>query len=128
MVNLRPIYRGLRIRIARHGCANRPFYHVVCMDRHRARDSRIHEQLGTYDTLPNKNSEILVSLNFERIRYWLGRGAIPSKPVKELFGLAGFFPIHPMTFIKAKRNRSEEEKVQQLESWKTEKEKSEDNN
>jgi ribosomal protein S16 len=27
-------------------------------------------------------------LNFERIRYWLGRGAVTSEPVAELLGKA----------------------------------------
>jgi small subunit ribosomal protein S16 len=56
------------------------------MDRHRARDSKFYEQLGTYDPLPNKDDEIMISFNFERIRYWLGRGSTPSKPMAELLG------------------------------------------
>ena len=44
------------------------------------------EQLGTYDPLINQHNERLVALNFERIRYWLGRGADTSEPVAELLG------------------------------------------
>jgi small subunit ribosomal protein S16 len=46
------------------------------------------EQLGTYDPLTNQHNERLVALNFERIRYWLGRGAVTSDPVAELLGKA----------------------------------------
>lgn len=45
------------------------------------------EQLGTYDPMPNEYHEKLVSLNIERIRYWLGCEKIDiSNPVRELFG------------------------------------------
>ncbi|KAF4528210.1 hypothetical protein B566_EDAN016831 [Ephemera danica] len=44
------------------------------------------EQVGTYDPLPNFYNEKLVSFNFERVRYWLGRGASISTPVAELLG------------------------------------------
>ncbi|CAG2057324.1 unnamed protein product [Timema podura] len=85
------------IRFARYGCANRPFFHIVVME--------CIEQIGSFDPLTNKYNEKLVSLNFERIKYWIGHGAIPSTPVAELLGLAGFFPIHPRTYMTAWRNR-----------------------
>ena len=63
------------------------------------------EQLGSYDPLPNKYNEKLMSLNLERIKYWLGQNASVSKPVAILLGLCGYFPIHPRTYMKAWRNR-----------------------
>lgn len=48
--------------------------------------SQVIEQLGTYDPLINQHNERLVALNFERIRYWVGRGANTSQPVTELLG------------------------------------------
>lgn len=67
------------------------------------------EQLGSYDPIANKYNEKLVSFNFERIQYWLGQQVSVSKPVAELLGLAGFFPIHPRTYMKAWRNRKARE-------------------
>ncbi|RVE73297.1 hypothetical protein OJAV_G00046500 [Oryzias javanicus] len=75
----------------------------------RARDSKYIEQLGTYDPLPNIYNEKLVSFNFDRIKYWIGCGAHPSKPVAKLLGLAGFFPLHPMTITDAERRRAQAE-------------------
>ncbi|KAF7669054.1 hypothetical protein LDENG_00258460 [Lucifuga dentata] len=69
----------------------------------RARDGKYIEQLGTYDPLPNIYNEKLVSFNFDRIKYWMGCGAHPTKPVSKLLGLAGFFPLHPMTITEAER-------------------------
>lgn len=44
------------------------------------------EQVGTYDPMPNVHNEKLVTLNFERIRHWIGRGAHISAPVAEILG------------------------------------------
>ncbi|XP_017884992.1 probable 28S ribosomal protein S16, mitochondrial [Ceratina calcarata] len=93
------------IRFARYGCANRPFYHIVVMDLKLNQHKPPIEQLGTYDPLPNKYNEKLISLNLERLQYWLGQKPAISKPVANLLGLAGFFPIHPQTYMTAWRNR-----------------------
>lgn len=59
------------------------------------------EQLGSYDPMPNQHNEKLVSLNLERIYYWLGKGAVASKPVEELLGKSYFvqYFIEYLTFI-----------------------------
>ncbi|XP_060828195.1 small ribosomal subunit protein bS16m [Bombus pascuorum] len=93
------------IRFVRYGCANRPFYHIVVMPTKSGQHKPPIEQLGTYDPMPNKYDEKLISLNFERIQYWLGQNVTVSKPVAILLGLCGFFPIHPRTYMKAWRNR-----------------------
>lgn len=51
------------------------------------------------------HNEKLVSLNFERIQYWLAKGVHITIPVAELLGLAGYLPIHPRTYMRAWRNR-----------------------
>ncbi|XP_069671730.1 small ribosomal subunit protein bS16m [Periplaneta americana] len=103
------------IRFARHGCTNRPFFHVVVMEKRFEQHRQVIEQLGTYDPLTNQHNEKLVALNFERIRYWLGRGAQTSRPVEELLGLCGFFPIHPRCYMLAWRARRDAEKAQTTE-------------
>ena len=75
------------IRLARYGCTNRPFYHIVAIRASLARNSpKKFEQLGTYDPLPNIHNEKLVSLNLERLKFWIARGATPSRPVAQLLG------------------------------------------
>ncbi|KAK4884315.1 hypothetical protein RN001_000586 [Aquatica leii] len=93
------------IRLLRKGCANRPFYHIVVAEARNDQHAPVIEQLGTYDPLPNEHNEKLVSLNYERIQYWIGNGADTSKPVDHLLGLAGFFPVHPKQYLMAWRNR-----------------------
>lgn len=102
------------IRLALRGCTNRPFYLIVAAFNKRARDSKYLEQLGSYDPLPNKHNEKLVSLNIEKIKYWIGNGAHTTKPVEKLFGLAGLFPLHPMTITNAERLRKKKEMEAEL--------------
>jgi len=77
---------SLAIRLARLGCANRPFYQVVVIRRHKAQTDPPVEQVGSFDPMPNKHNEKLVAINFERLRYWIARGATPSPPVEHLLG------------------------------------------
>ncbi|CAH2242254.1 probable 28S ribosomal protein S16, mitochondrial [Pararge aegeria] len=93
------------IRLIRQGCTNRPFFHISVTHRRRLNSQPVIEQLGSYDPMPNINNEKLVALNLERIKYWLGQGAHVTNPVGELLGLAGFFPIHPRSYMTAWRNR-----------------------
>ncbi|CAG9568668.1 unnamed protein product [Danaus chrysippus] len=100
------------IRLIRHGCTNRPFFHISVTHRRRLNSQPVIEQLGSYDPMPNMNNEKLVALNLDRIKHWLGKGAHVSPPVAELLGLSGFFPIHPRSYMTAWRNRRTERENQ----------------
>ncbi|XP_065075539.1 small ribosomal subunit protein bS16m [Ochlerotatus camptorhynchus] len=102
------------IRFARHGCTNRPFFHIVVMERRKNQHQPVIEQIGTYDPMPNEHNEKLVSFNFERVRHWLGSGAHVSAPVAELLGIAGLLPVNPHTYMSAWRNRQIAEKTAEL--------------
>ncbi|XP_056409594.1 28S ribosomal protein S16, mitochondrial isoform X1 [Hyla sarda] len=99
------------IRMAVGGCTNRPFYRIVAAHNKRARDGKHLDKLGTYDPLPNVYNEKLVSLNLDRIKYWIACGAHVTKPVAKILGLAGFFPLHPMTITDAERLRKAKDKA-----------------
>ncbi|KAI3369378.1 hypothetical protein L3Q82_007612 [Scortum barcoo] len=100
-------YVVIRLALAGHKQSNRPFYRIVAAYNKKARDGKYIEQLGSYDPIPNVYNEKLVSFNFDRIKYWIGCGAHPTKPVAKLLGLAGFFPLHPMTVTEAERQRAQ---------------------
>uniref|UniRef100_A0A1B6G811 Small ribosomal subunit protein bS16m n=1 Tax=Cuerna arida TaxID=1464854 RepID=A0A1B6G811_9HEMI len=95
------------IRFVRMGCANRPFYHIVVAAKKREQHDQCIEQIGSYDPMSNERNEKLVALNFERLGYWIGQGVGLSKTVCQLLGIAGFFPIHPRSYMTAWRNRRE---------------------
>jgi len=79
---------GVRIRLARHGAKKKPFYRIVVADSENPRDGRFLEKVGTYDPL---KEPVEVSLNPDRIKYWMEKGAIPSDTVKSLLKKQGFF-------------------------------------
>ena len=57
---------------------------MVVTEKSRARDSKSLETLGHYN--PTKDP-IVLSLNEERIQYWIGQGAQPSETVRRLMTL-----------------------------------------
>uniref|UniRef100_A0A6M2DN96 Small ribosomal subunit protein bS16m n=1 Tax=Xenopsylla cheopis TaxID=163159 RepID=A0A6M2DN96_XENCH len=100
------------IRFVKHGCTNRPFFHIVVAEKRKDQYDPVIEQVGSYDPFPNQYNEKLVSFNFERIRHWIGKGADLSQPVAILLGLSGYYPIHPKTYMTAWRNRKSKTETQ----------------
>uniref|UniRef100_A0A5S6R468 Small ribosomal subunit protein bS16m n=1 Tax=Trichuris muris TaxID=70415 RepID=A0A5S6R468_TRIMR len=97
----------LALTLMRMGCRNRPFYLIVVSNVRRRRWlGDIVEQVGSFDPLPNRFNEKLVALDFDRIRYWLAQDIHISKTVLELLGLSGLLPAHPLTFLRASRNKA----------------------
>jgi len=82
---------SVKIRLARHGAKKKPFYRIVVADNESPRDGRYLENVGTYNPL---KEPVEVSVQEERIRYWMDQGAIPSDTVKSLLKKEGFFAIN----------------------------------
>ncbi|XP_062595874.1 small ribosomal subunit protein bS16m-like [Saccostrea cucullata] len=102
----------LVVRMARYGCTNRPFYHIVVTWNRYPRDKKIKEQIGFYDRIPNLNGEQVLGLNLDRVRHYFKFGAEFSRPVLQLLGIVGYFPIHPYTLLEAKRITRRREELQ----------------
>ena len=79
---------SVKIRLARHGAKKRPFYRIVIADNESPRDGKFLESVGTYDPVADPAK---VSLNQERIKHWIGQGAIPTDTVKNLLKKQGVF-------------------------------------
>ncbi len=75
------------IRLARHGAKKRPFYHLTVADSRASRDGRFIERVGYFNPL-SRGKEQALSLNQERIDYWIGVGAQPTPRVKRLMKTA----------------------------------------
>lgn len=86
---------SVRIRLARGGAKKRPFYRIVAADSRSPRDGRFLEKLGTYNPLLPSDSPERVTLNEERIRYWLGHGAQVSDRVHRFLHKAGLIEQAP---------------------------------
>ena len=70
------------LRLKRMGRRHRPFYRINAMDKRAPRDGRVIEELGWYDPVAKDDKQL--SVNIERVDYWLSVGAQPSKTVASL--------------------------------------------
>lgn len=72
---------AVKIRLRRMGRKKRPIYGVVAADIRSPRDGRYIEDLGRYNPIAEPAK---VSLNGERVLYWLSQGAQPTRTVQNL--------------------------------------------
>ena len=80
---------ALKIRLARGGAKKRPFYRIVVAEASSPRDGRYVERVGTYNPMVPKEHEHRMTLNSERITFWLGKGAKPTERVHKMLAAAG---------------------------------------
>lgn len=71
---------AVKIRLARIGKKNAPFYRIVAIDSRKKRDGASLEILGTYNPLTGE----LMQFNNDGINAWIKQGATPSDTVKRL--------------------------------------------
>ena len=62
----------------RIGAKNAPVFRIVVADSRSPRDGKFIEELGTYH--PRRKSDN-ITLDLDRARYWLSKGALPSETV-----------------------------------------------
>jgi len=79
---------AVKIRLARHGAKKRPYYRIVVADSEAPRDGRFMEIVGTYNPLLDPAE---VMLKADRVKHWIGQGAIPTDTVKSLLKKEGVF-------------------------------------
>ncbi len=91
---------AVKIRLTRLGDKKSPFYRVVVTDSRSARDGKFIENLGTYDPLKDP---FQLSLNKERVEYWLSVGATPTDTVRELLVKEGIVKAKPYVAPKPKQ-------------------------
>jgi small subunit ribosomal protein S16 len=79
---------SVRIRLKRFGTKHRPYYRIVVTDSRNPRDGRTLEEVGFYH--PIEIAEKQLSVQEDRIREWLGKGARPSDTVRKLLNNINF--------------------------------------
>ena len=84
---------GLKIRLARAGAKKRPYYHIVVADSRSPRDGRFIEKLGSYNPMLPSDHTDRVRLVDERIKHWLGEGAVATDRVAKFLGKADLAPM-----------------------------------
>ena len=80
---------SLKIRLARAGTKKRPVYHIVIADSRSPRDGRFIERLGYFNPLLPKDKTERLKLDFEKVKAWLAKGALPTDRVLRFLDEAG---------------------------------------
>src|SRR5262249_43525221 len=83
---------SLKIRLARGGARNRPYYSIVVADSRSPRDGRFIEKIGTYDPLMEHGNPKRFTLDLERAKHWISKGAQPSERVQHFLHKLGAGP------------------------------------
>lgn len=94
----------VRIRLKRLGRRNRPFYRINAVDIRTKRDGKVLENLGWYDPVSQDETK-QVQLHAERIKFWLGQGAVPSDTVNDLLAKASIIDADKWRAERHKRTK-----------------------
>jgi len=103
----------LKIRMSRGGAKKRPVYKIVIADSRKPRDGRFIEKVGFFNPLLPKDKKERLSLDIERIKYWLEKGARPSDRIARFLGEANVIPkpAQKNNPIKAKQKKESARKI-----------------
>jgi len=71
----------LAIRLRRMGSKKRPYFRVVVIESSNPTDGSFVEILGHYDP---RSTPAKVTVDQDRLQYWIGKGARPSDTVRTL--------------------------------------------
>ena len=122
----------LKIRLSMGGAKKRPVYKIVIADSRFPRDGRFIEKVGFFNPLLPKTKKERISLEVERIKHWISKGARPTLRVSRILGEAEIYPMppkgnNPLKAIPKKDRKKEqgEDKTSTVEGAKTETKKEE---
>lgn len=72
----------VKIRLTRMGAKKAPSYRVVVADSRYPRDGRFIDEIGYYNPMTEPAT---VSIDADKAKDWMGKGAQPTDTVKSLF-------------------------------------------
>ncbi len=77
---------SVRLRLTRIGGRKNPVWRVVVADQRAKRDGRVIEIVGHYNAQTDPST---ITLDEQRVRDWLARGAQPTDTVRKLLRIQG---------------------------------------
>jgi small subunit ribosomal protein S16 len=77
---------AVRLRLTRVGGKKNPIWRVVATDQRSPRDGRFIEVVGHYNAQTDPST---ITLDEERIRDWISKGAQPTDQVRKLMKIQG---------------------------------------
>ena len=72
---------AVKLRLTRVGSKKNPIYRVVAADSRSPRDGKFIEIVGRYNP---QHDPSLIEFDEEKVKDWLGKGALPSEAVSKL--------------------------------------------
>ena len=105
----------LRIRLSMGGVKKRPVYKIVVADGRYPRDGKFIEKLGSYNPLLPKDKKERIKVEFERVKYWISKGAQPTLRVSRILGEMQLMPMpkpgnNPHKAVPKKDRKKEDKK------------------
>ena len=97
------------------GAKKRPIYKIVIADSRFPRDGRFIEKVGLFNPLLPKEKKERITIEAERVKHWISKGAKPTLRVSRILGEAQIMPMpkpgnNPLKAIPKKdRKKSAEE-------------------
>ena len=82
---------SVKMRLTRMGDKKSPFYRVVVIDSHKARDGQYVDLVGTYNPL---NEELKIDV--EKAKKWIANGVQPTETVRTLLVRTEVLPPRPV--------------------------------
>jgi small subunit ribosomal protein S16 len=83
----------LKIRLSMGGVRKRPIYKIVIADSRAPRDGRFLEKIGSFNPLLPKDAKERITVEAERVKYWMSKGAKPTIRVLRILGEAQIMPM-----------------------------------
>ena len=85
----------IKIRLSMGGAKKRPVYKIVVADSRFPRDGRFIEKIGFFNPIVPKNKKDRLSLEVDRVKYWMSKGAKLTTRVARILGEAEIMPMPP---------------------------------
>ena len=97
------------------GAKKRPIYKIVIADSRFPRDGRFIEKVGLFNPLLPKEKKERITIEAERVKHWISKGAKPTLRVSRILGEAQIMPMpkpgnNPLKAIPKKDRKKETEK------------------
>ncbi|MGH8867940.1 MAG: 30S ribosomal protein S16 [Actinomycetes bacterium] len=77
---------AVKIKLKRLGKMREPHYRIIVADSRTKRDGRAIEEIGQYHP---KHDPSIITVDADRVAYWLGVGAQPTEPVAAILKVTG---------------------------------------
>jgi len=91
------------IRLSRAGAKKRPYYHITVTDSRKPRDGRFIERVGFFNPIA-QGKDVRLSIDHERVDYWVGTGATLSERVESLIKES---KLTPEGFVKIQEKKEQ---------------------